>query len=77
MGFSLNREKGTDGQSNHLVQSTLTSQVRNCTSVIPALRRLRQENHKLTASLVYIARPYVKNQTKGMEVARWQNNCLS
>jgi hypothetical protein len=32
------------------------------TSVIPALGRLRQENHEFQGSLGYIARPYVKKK---------------
>lgn len=66
----LNREKGTDGQRSHLIQSTLTSQVRNCTSVISVLRKLRQKDHKLMASLVYIARSYVKIKPKSW---KWLN----
>jgi hypothetical protein len=32
-------------------------------SVIPALRKLRQEDHKLEESLGYMVRPFLKNQT--------------
>lgn len=60
----LNREKGADGQRSHLIQSTLTSQVRNFTSVLSVLRKLRQEDHKLMASLVCIARSCVKIKPK-------------
>jgi hypothetical protein len=34
------------------------------TTVIPALRRLRQENGEFEASLDYISRPYLKKQKK-------------
>jgi hypothetical protein len=32
--------------------------------IILALRRLRQENHKLEASLGYIVRPHLKNNKR-------------
>lgn len=60
----MDREKGSDGQSTHLVQSTLTSQLRNYTSVMPGVRRLRQEDHTLKASLLYIARLCVKIKSR-------------
>jgi hypothetical protein len=34
------------------------------TPIIPALRRLRQEDHEFKASLGYIARPCLKNKPK-------------
>jgi hypothetical protein len=34
------------------------------TPAIPALRRLRQEDHEFKTSLAYISRPYFKNTAK-------------
>jgi hypothetical protein len=35
-----------------------------CTPVIPAFRRLRQEDHGFEASLGYLVRPYLKRKKK-------------
>jgi hypothetical protein len=35
-----------------------------CTPVIPALRRLREEDQELEASLGYLVRPYLKTPQK-------------
>jgi hypothetical protein len=36
--------------------------------VIPALRRLRQKDHKFEAGLGYTMRPYLKKKKNGLEV---------
>jgi hypothetical protein len=38
--------------------------VDSCTPVIPAFRRLRQENCEFEVSLGYIVRPYLKQRSK-------------
>jgi hypothetical protein len=44
-------------------------------SVIPALRRLRQEDYELKASLVYvessIVRPYFKQTNENLRIKMW------
>jgi hypothetical protein len=35
-----------------------------CTPIIPALGRLKQENHKFEASLGYIVRPMLRKKKK-------------
>lgn len=44
--------------------NTDRSHVWQCTSVLPALGRLRWEEHELEAGLDYIARPLTTNNTK-------------
>jgi hypothetical protein len=47
--------------------------------IISALRRLRQENPELEASLGNIERPYLRKRKKhGQEMwLKWQNTCLA
>jgi hypothetical protein len=43
-------------------------------SVIPALRRLRQEGHNLEASLGYIERDPASNKTKTYRIIKFLKN---
>jgi hypothetical protein len=43
-----------------------------CMPVIPALRRWRQEDHELKASLHYIVRSYLKKRVKIVYIMKYQ-----
>jgi hypothetical protein len=50
-----------------------------CTNVIPAFRRIRQEDLKLETSLDYIVSPYLNKRGRGEleEWPKWNSNCLA